>query len=119
MDRSLGAAVRPSCVFLRSLALADRLMPVDAGAQDLDRVALPPIVHRKNLHFVRAAIAGRFHPRSDQRQIDDAVPHHAPVEQQVAGGDEPVAKMEGEKALVARALNLILELRMPSPLIAV
>src|SRR5207253_10505711 len=94
-------------------------MAVDAGAQDLDRIALPPIVGRKNFHFVRAAIAGTFHPRSDQRQIDDAIPHHAAVEQKVAGGDEPVAKMESEQALVACALDLILELRVPPNMVDV
>src|SRR5438105_14546263 len=94
-------------------------MAVDAGAQDLDRIALPPIVRRKNFHSVRAAIAGAFHPRSDQREIDDAVSHHAPVEQHGARGHEPVAKMESEQALVARALDLILELSIPPHLVAV
>ena len=87
-------------------------MPVDAGAQDLDRITLPPIGRRKNLHFMRAAIARALHPRSDQRQIDDTVAHHASIEQQIAGGDQPVAKVEGEQALVARALDLGLELRI-------
>src|SRR3981081_1698893 len=62
-------------------------MPVDAGAQHLDRVALPPIVGRKDLHFVRAAIAGALPPRSDPRQLDEAGGPH-PAAQAAAGGRE-------------------------------
>src|SRR6516162_980941 len=66
------------------------LMPLDAGTQDFVWVALPPGLGGKNFHLAMAALAGRFDGGVDCTQIDDAVAHHAAVEQEIGGRHEPV-----------------------------
>src|SRR5262249_18608332 len=73
-----------------------RLMALDADAQDLVGIARPPIVGGENFDLAVAAIARRLHQRADRAQVDHAVAHHAAVEQEVGGREEPVVDVVGE-----------------------
>src|SRR4051794_15742362 len=63
---------------------------LDAHLQHLARVALPPVVGGKDLDVDRRGIAGGLDQLAQAAQVDDAVAHHAAVEQQVCGRNEPV-----------------------------
>ena len=65
-----------------------------------------------------AAIAGALHHGADRAQIDHAVAHHATIEQQIGGWQEPIIDVVGEDVL-ARARDLLLEVRIPPHVIGV
>ena len=89
--------------FAEAGELHHRLMPLDADAQHLVGIALPPILGGEDLHLAMAAIAGRLHHRADGAQVDDAVAHHAAVEQQIGGRHQPVVDVIGEDVACPRA----------------
>ena len=60
-----------------------------------------------------AAIAGRLHHRADGAQIDHAVAHHAAVEQEIGGRNQPVVDVVGEDA-AAGARDLVARGRGPT-----
>src|SRR5215831_19796372 len=94
------------------------LMPLDADAQNLVGVALPPIVGGEDLDLAVAAVAGALHHGADRAQIDHAVAHHAAVEQQIGGGHEPIVDVVGEDVF-AGARDLPFEVRIPPDVIGV
>ncbi len=61
----------------------------------------PPVVLGKDFDFLRAVIACAFNHCANGRQVDDAIAHHAAIEQHVLGGDQPVADVVGEDAVQA------------------
>src|SRR5260370_8818840 len=71
-------------------------MPLDADAQHLGGVPLPPVLGGENLDLAVAAVAGALDHGADRTQIDHAVAHHAPVEQKIGGRKEPVVDVIGE-----------------------
>src|ERR1044071_8444258 len=79
-------------------ALDHRLVPLQADAQHLARLALPPVLRRENLDVDQPVIAGRFDHAAQARKIDDAIARHAAVEQRVPGRHQPVADVIGEDA---------------------
>ena len=79
-------------------------MPLDADAQDLVRIALPPILGGENLHVAMAAIAGVLHHGAQAAELNDAVSRHAAIENQIARRHEPIADMIGKNAPAARAI---------------
>src|SRR6516165_3664264 len=91
--------------------LDNRAMPLDADAQNLVRLALPPGM-RKDLHVAVAAVPGGFHHGTDAAQIDDPVTRHAAIEHEIAGRHEPVAHMIGKNPLSA-ARDLPRQIRIP------
>src|SRR4029453_2768977 len=68
---------RDTRAFRRTGTSHHRLMPLDADAQHLVGVALPPVGGGENLDLAMAAIAGALHHGADCAQIDHAVAHHA------------------------------------------
>src|SRR5712671_4367064 len=99
--------------------LADGLVPHAAGHEHFVRIPPPPVARRQDLDLVKAAIPGLFHPRAHERKVDDAVAHHSAVGEQVRGGHQPVADMERQQALVARALDLSLQQGIPPDVVDV
>src|SRR5262249_43699239 len=85
------------------------LVPRDTGAQDFVGVALPPGLGGKNFHLAMAAVAGRLPRGADCAQIDDAVAHHAAVEQEIGGWHEPVVDVVREN-FSGGACDLLMEL---------
>src|SRR5262245_39593522 len=77
---------------------AHGLEALDACPQHLVAGTRPPVGGGKDLDLLRTAIAGRFDPAADARKIDDAVSHHAAVEEEVAGRHQPVADVVGQDA---------------------
>ncbi len=74
---------------------------------------------RSRLRASRGSRRASTQPRI-RGDVDDAVAHHAAVEQQVGGRHQPVADVEGEQALArAGALDLALELRVPPDVVDV
>ena len=59
-------------------------------------------------------IAGGLDHGADRAQVDDAVAHHAAVEQQVGGRHQPVADVVGENALAPGARDLARRGRGPT-----
>ena len=57
---------------------------------------------REDLDLLRAVIAGRLDRRADAFEVDDAVAHHAAIEQQVARRHQPVADVVREDACLPR-----------------
>src|SRR5258708_9203347 len=100
---------------------AAALVTLDADAQDVVRLALPPVLHREDLDLAVAAIAGSLDPAANAPDVDDAVAHHRAVEQEVARRPQPVADVEGEDTTLmgAGAGNLRLETRIPPGVINV
>src|SRR5215510_6109088 len=103
----------PMMPMRRLLTSTHRLMPRAADPEHLVRLALPPVVLGEDLDLVPPAVAGRLHPRADERDVDHAIPHHAAVEQEIGRRNEPIGDVEREQPLVARALDLELQLRVP------
>src|SRR5438552_17472153 len=54
----------------------DRLMPLDADAEHLIRVALPPSAAGENFHLAMAATTRRLDRHPDGPPINHSVPHH-------------------------------------------
>src|SRR5690606_9689404 len=77
---------------------ADGLVALDDSAQRLVAGPLPPVVPRENLDLLRAVIAGGLDHGANGFEVDDAVAHHAAVEEEVGGGHQPVADVVGEDA---------------------
>jgi hypothetical protein len=94
------------------------LITIDAGVDDLCRVAFPPVPFREYLNFIEAAIARIFDPAPNAGGIDHPVSHHAAIPHQVDGRDEPVADMKAENS-VSSPGNLLLELGGPPDVITI
>src|SRR5437879_2587375 len=91
-------------------------MPLDADTQDLVGIALPPILGRKNFHVAMAGIAGVLHHGAQAAQLNDTVSRHAAIENEIAGGHEPIADVIGKNA-PARARDLPRQIRVPPDVI--
>ena len=83
-------------------------MALDARTEDFVRIALPPVVRRKDLDFVRPPVACGFHPGPDQRNVDHTVTHHAAIEEEIGCGHQPIADVECQQSpgMASRALDL-------------
>lgn len=75
-------------------------MALLADLQDFVGRALPPVASREDFDLVEAGIAFRFHGFAQAGQVNHPVAHHAAVEQQVGGGHQPVAEVEGQQAFL-------------------
>src|SRR5262245_7712723 len=104
-------------VLQRSVS-AHRVEAFDAGGEHVVARARPPVGGGEDLDLLGAAIAGRLDPATDAAEIDDAVAHHAAVEQEVACRHQPVADVIGEDS-VARPRDLPFEIRVPPDVIGV
>src|SRR5215469_2586736 len=60
----------------------------DAGSQHLVDRAPPPIALGENLDLDRAVISHRLDETADVRNVDDAVAHHAAIQEKIGGGNE-------------------------------
>ena len=87
-------------------------MALDADANDLVGIAFPPVLRREDLHIAMPAVARVLHQAAQPAQIDDAVPRHAAVEHEIAGGHQPVADVVGKNARAA-ARDLARQIRIP------
>src|SRR5215510_3189019 len=72
-------------------ASAHAIVALDAGRQHLVARPRPPVGGGKDLDLLRPAIARRLDPAADAAEIDDAVAHHAAIEQEIARRHQPVA----------------------------
>lgn len=77
-----------------------------ASRQHLVRRTLPPILRREDLDFVHAVVSLRFDAYPSGGNIDDAIAHHAAIEQQVACRHEPVADMKRQQPFLSRPGDL-------------
>ncbi len=93
-------------------------MPLDADAQHLGGVPLPPVLGGENLDLAVAAVAGALDHGADRTQIDHAVAHHAPVEQKVLRRKEPVVDVVGENFFPG-APDLSREVGIPPHMISI
>src|SRR5580692_11903224 len=85
-----------------------------AGGKHFLAGALPPVFRREDLDFLRSTISGFFHCDTDGSEIDDAVAHHATVEQEIARGDQPVADVVSKNASTGSCpRDLRIKLRVP------
>src|SRR4051812_31619305 len=64
-----------------------------AGADSLQGLGLPPALGREDLDLYGPAVAGGLDQAPEALQVDGTIAHHAAVEQQVAGRDQPVADL--------------------------
>src|SRR5262245_20352860 len=101
-----------------SAGSAHGLEALDAGLEHLVAGTCPPVGGGKDLHLLWTAVAGRLDPAADPREIDDAVTHHAAIEQEVARRHQPVADMMGQDS-IAGARDLALEVGIPPYVIGV
>src|SRR3954470_8417639 len=83
----------------------DGAVALDAGPDDLVHGSRPPIL-REDLDLDEAVEAERLDLAADAAEIDDAAPHHAAIEEKIAGRQEPVADVIGEHALASAASDL-------------
>src|SRR4051794_11779139 len=93
-------------------------MPRDASLDDFVHRPRPPVVG-ENLDLDEAGKSQRFDLAADAPEIDDAVAHHAAVEEEVAGRHEPVADVVGEHAPAAATHDLSRQLRIPPDVVDV
>ena len=100
------------------LPLTHRLVADAAQTQHLIGRVLPPFLG-EDLHFVQAAIAGRLDPTAQPWKINHAIAHHAAIEQEIGGWDEPIANMKRENSPLAGALDLRLALRVPPHMVRI
>src|SRR5690606_25101703 len=87
--------------------------PLVNDREYLVRRPCPPVVPGHDLDFAETFVAGALYPGAYQRSVDDAVPHHAAVEQQMRGRHQPVAEVERENPLATRTGNRLLQRRVP------
>lgn len=59
---------------------ADASEAIDARRKHFFSRSFPPVPRRKDLHLLRAAIAGRFDGAADSLEVYDTVSHHPAVE---------------------------------------
>ncbi len=89
-------------------------MPLDAGSQDFIRVFFPPVFGGKDFDFALAFESGDFDPVSDFANINDAIAHHAAVEQHICCRNQPVADVKGQDLVVSSSARyLVLKVRVP------
>ena len=62
-----------------------RPMALDAHAQHLVGIALPPVLRGQDFDLAVTAIARVLHHGADRAQVDDAITHHAAVEEEIRG----------------------------------
>src|SRR4051794_19038864 len=92
----------------------------DAGGKNLIARLFPPIFGGEDLDLLRPPVARGLDGGANPRQIDDAVAHHAAVEEEVAGRHEPIADVMGEDTPGgARAGDLVHQLRIPPDVVDV
>jgi hypothetical protein len=88
-------------------------MPLNTRREYFVTRCLPPSVGGKDLHLARTRKSGLLYPPADLANIDDAVAHHAAIEQKVFGRYKPVTHMKREEALSPRTTDLVFEFRVP------
>src|SRR6202048_1538340 len=94
------------------------LVPLDADADDLVGIALPPVFGGENLDIAVPCIARILDQSAQAREVDDAVAGHAAVEHEIARGHEPIADVIGQDAPGA-ARDLPRQIRVPPDMIGV
>src|ERR1700761_5888017 len=79
--------------FGRMLNLQHTLTAITLNARSNHFFAgtLPPVAGGEDLHLLRPEVPGVFHRLPKTTQINHAVAHHSPIEQQVLRGHQPVA----------------------------
>src|ERR1700744_5316271 len=86
----------------------------------LPRPDASPILRREDLNFLRTTISCFFHRSTDRREVDNAVTHHAAVEQKIACGDEPIADVVSKNAAAGSgARDLRVKLWIPPDVVHV
>src|SRR5258706_14595483 len=102
-----------------SAGSAGSLVPHAASREHLVGVAPRPVPRGQYLDLVKPSIPGLLHPGAYERQIDDPVPPHPAVGEGAPGGEEPIAELKSEQALLPGSLGLRLQLRVPPDVIGI
>src|SRR5471032_2910049 len=79
---------------------ADGLQTFGADGEYFIRLATPPVLRRKDFSFHEAFVPRALDFRPHRGQIDDAIAHHAPVEQHVLRLIHPIAHVVRQNALL-------------------
>src|SRR5579884_71134 len=97
-----------------------RTVAFDADAQNLLAGSRPPVAFGEYLHFRETAIACLLDKAAYAWKVDDAIPHHSAVEQDVAGRHQPVADVICENFThPPRARDLRFEIGVPPDVVGV
>src|SRR5258706_14877304 len=88
------------------------LIPLLDDADHFVGVAPPPVALGEDLDLTGTGVTRRFDQTSDSGNVDDAVPHHAPIKPKVPGIGQPVVDVEGADAPTGTR-DLGLELPVP------
>src|SRR5262249_26814804 len=73
--------------------------PLNTSAKHFFAGPLPPVGCGEYFHLDVSAITGVLHHRTDAVEINDTITHHAAVEQQIAGGDQPITDVIRQNAV--------------------
>jgi hypothetical protein len=93
-------------------------VPFDTDPEHFVERPLPPII-REDLDLGIAGITLRLDRAPQRSDVDDSVAHHTAVVEDVLGRHQPVADVEGQDAVAARARDLVHHLRIPPDVIDV